>query len=571
MKIHRDGQDSQSLWLYRWISQFKPLNYRTKIMVMAFIGTHIPLISLAVWSALQASHDLTTLLTTLGVALVATLIGTGLTLYMLNQLLLPVLMTSKALRAYRESRQRLPLPSGFSDEVGTLMADAGMTIDHLEATLDTLEHFDEATRLPNRKRFAEQVNARIARGQPFAIAVVRFSDFSRISETLDRQRADTAALNLAQRFATRPEFSEQLARVGLSHYACVVTGDQADARPWIDAEDRLEAGLTAYSAELMLGDFAVKPTLHAGLATYPDDGADAQALIDSAIAASSQATDARPVMLHSAKAREASLDRFRIEQDLRRAIERNEFELHFQPIVDVHAGRTVGAEALIRWHHPERGMVPPLAFIGAAEASGLIEPIGLWVLRAACAQLSTWNAQNQAGLSVAINVSARQFLDPAFKHHILEAIRDYRLSPDQLEIELTETSAMVDYDYTRRMFTELRDAGVGIAIDDFGTGYASMSYLRKLPFDKLKIDREFVTDVHRLRHGQAICGALIELAKGLDLKILAEGAEKEEEVRFLSERGCGLFQGYYFSRPVPAADFARAIELPAAFRQGMTH
>jgi len=322
---------------------------------------------------------------------------------------------------------------------------------------------------------------------------------------------------------------------------------------------------------LVLGDFAVKPTLHAGLATYPDDGADSHTLIDSAIAASSQATDATPVMLHSAKAREASLDRFRIEQDLRRAIERNEFELHFQPIVDVHAGRTIGAEALIRWHHPERGMVPPLAFIGAAEASGLIEPIGLWVLRAACAQLSTWNAGKQAGLSIAINVSARQFLDPAFKHHIFEAIRDYKLSPDQLEIELTETSAMVDYDYTRRMFTELRDAGVGIAIDDFGTGYASMSYLRKLPFDKLKIDREFVTDVHRMRHGQAICGALIELAKGLDLKILAEGAEKEEEVRFLSERGCGLFQGYYFSRPVPAADFARAIELPAAFRQVTTH
>jgi EAL domain-containing protein (putative c-di-GMP-specific phosphodiesterase class I)/GGDEF domain-containing protein len=568
MNTQHKGRDTQGLWLYRWISQFKLLTYRTKIMVMAFVGTHIPLITLATWSALQASSDLRTLLTTLGVALVATLVGTGLTLYMLNQLLLPVLMTSKALRVYRETRERIVLPTHFSDEVGTLMADANLTIDHLEATLDTLEHVDEATHLPNRKRFAEQIEARIARGRPFAIAVMRFNDFLRVAETLDRKRADSAALTLAQRLAARPEFSNQLARVALPDFACIVDASQSADQPWVDVADRLRLALDACAAELVLRDFTLKPGLHAGLASFPEDGTDAQALIDSAIAAASLANDAAPVILHSAKAREASLDRFRIEQDLRRALERNEFDLHFQPVVDVRAGRAVGAEALIRWHHPTRGMVPPLAFIGAAEASGLIEPIGLWVLRAACAQLSTWNAEMPAPLTMAINVSARQFLDPAFKQHILEAIRDYRLSPDQLEIELTETSAMVDHDYTRRMFTELRDAGVGIAIDDFGTGYASMSYLRKLPFDKLKIDREFVTDVHRVRHGQAICSALIELAKGLDLKILAEGAEKEEEVRFLSERGCDLFQGFYFSRPVPAAAFAQAIELPPAFKQG---
>ena len=506
------------------------------------------------------------MLTTVGVTLCATLIGTAATLFVLNQLLRPVLMTSTALRAYRETRERPVLPSGFDDEVGRLMADAARTIDHLDATLDALQHVDEATRLPNRKRFAQLVDARISGGQSFAIAVMCLSNFSRIADTMDLKRAEEAARSLTERFAERVEFGDQLARVGPAEFACLMGARRTDAEPWLDAAARLRAGLDECDDDMMLEGIAVKPVLHGGLAIYPVDGADADDLIDRAISAAAQALDASPVMMHSADARHAARERFRIEQDLRRAIQNDEFGLYYQPVVDVRAERVVGAEALIRWHHPERGLVMPGAFIAAAEATGLIEPIGLWVLRRACAQLREWSDRGRRDLRMSVNLSARQFLDPELKYHVMEALRHYGVLASQLEIELTETAVMSDHDHTRRVFTALRDIGVGIAIDDFGTGYASLSSLRKLPFDKLKIDREFVSQVHQTQQGQAIGGALIALAKGLDLQILAEGTETEQEVRYLADRGCDLFQGYYFSRPVPVGDFEMTIDKPSAFR-----
>jgi len=553
--------DVEQLWLYRWVSRFKFMKYRTKIMLIAFIGTHIPLVSLAMWSGFGASIGWSGYIASPGLVLMISLLGTGLSFYMLNHLLRPVLMTSKALRAYRETRQRIALPASFTDEVGTLMADACVTIDHLE----TLERMDPVTGLPNRKRFIELVEELIASGQPFSVVVLRFANFPRIADTMDRGQADHAALTMARRFASRVELKDGLARVGFSKFACLVVKPVREASS-SDMRAQVRQSLDACTGEIQLGEFVVKPVLHAGVASYPEDGLRGEALIDSAVAAASQAHAWAPVFLHSALARKVALDHFRIEHDLRQAIARDEFALHYQPVVNVRSGRVVGAEALIRWHHPERGLVPPLDFIGAAEASGLIEPIGLWVLRAACAQVRDWNDQGKTGLSVAINVSAKQFLNPAFKRHILESINDYHIAPNQLEIELTETSAMVDHEYTKRVFTSLRDAGVSIAIDDFGTAYASMSYLRKLPFDKLKIDREFVTDVNKVRHCQAICSALIELAKGLDLKVLAEGTEKIEEIEYLYERECALFQGYYFSPPVPAPLFSKMLDTAGGFR-----
>uniref|UniRef100_UPI0015754D49 EAL domain-containing protein n=1 Tax=Sphingomonas bacterium TaxID=1895847 RepID=UPI0015754D49 len=185
------------------------------------------------------------------------------------------------------------------------------------------------------------------------------------------------------------------------------------------------------------------------------------------------------------------------------------------PIVDLSLGRVTGAEALIRWQHPERGMVPPLQFIGVAEQSGLIDPIGLWVMRQACRQVKDWADAGLPGMKIAVNLSARQFLDPGLIDSIREALGNAGIAANQLEIELTETAAMADAAHTSAVFGKLRDLGVRIAIDDFGTGYASMSYLRKLPFDKLKIDREFVSNVQSTRDSQAICGALVTLANGL--------------------------------------------------------
>ena len=559
---------SRSLWFYERLSRLHFLGYRGKIMVMAFIGTHIPLIALTSYFALQSSPDVGTFLRTVGVTLVATLLGTGITLIVLNQLLRPVLMTSAALRSYRETGKVQTLPVHLNDEVGTLMADAQYTIDHLDARLDALEHVHEVTALPNHKRFLQLLEARIARGETFAVVALRFSNLSRVADTLDRGEAEAAARSMARRLSERAELGENLSHVTTAEFACTVGARKGDTSPWLEAAARVRTALAACAQEMTLSGVVLQPELHAGVAVFPTDAVSAGDLLDRALTAAAQAAqtlEPQQVRMHSAEARQAALRRFTLENELRRAIEQDEFELHYQPVVDVQAGRSVGGEALIRWRHPERGMVPPGEFIAAAEASGLIQPIGLWVMRRACAQVREWNDRRGDRLRVAINLSARQFLDPELKRHVLEAIEQNGISPDQLEIELTETAAMVDHDHTRRVFTSLRDAGVSIAIDDFGTGYASMSYLRKLPFDKLKIDREFVTDVHRVQHNQAICRALIELSRGLKLKVLAEGAETLEEVDFLARHGCELFQGFYFSRPVPAAQFEQAIALPVRY------
>ncbi|WP_326535803.1 putative bifunctional diguanylate cyclase/phosphodiesterase [Pseudorhodoferax sp.] len=546
-----------SLRLYRALAAFKRLNYRVKILLMAFIGIHVPLIALALWYAFRASGDWHLLLETLIVTLVATLLGTLATLLVLGHLLKPVVMTSRALRAFREGRPHPALPIGYTDEVGTLMADAQQTLRELDAAMHRLSYMDEASGLPNRKHFEQQVTQRIASGHKVVVAALQFDNLPRISDTLDVRHADEAMQQMAARLRAHAEFGDQLSRIGPRVFGCLVGTGEGVAL-------RVRAGLAACAAECAIGEVVIHPVLQAGLAAHPVDGASAAALVDAAISAAGRASALAPVALHSRQARESAQQRLQLEHELRRALQREEFVLHFQPVVDVQAGRTVGAEALLRWNHPERGMVFPQAFIGAAEASGLIEPLGMWVLRQACAQLQEWNAGGLPGLHLAINVSARQFQNPALNQWIIDTIAQYRIAPGQLEIELTETAAMADHGHSRRVFTSLREAGIRIAIDDFGTGYASMSVLRTLPFDKLKIDREFVSGVQGLRQSQAICSALIELAKGLDLQVVAEGAETELEVRELAARGCRLFQGYHFSRPVPAAAFLHAMGSPLA-------
>ena len=308
-------------------------------------------------------------------------------------------------------------------------------------------------------------------------------------------------------------------------------------------------------AGIAVRGLTIDPILRAGIALWPLDASTPDELVDHALAAIALGTNDPRISFHSPAARRGAVERLKMEQDLGRALAREEFVLHYQPVVDLLIGQTIGAEALIRWQHPEHGLLPPGKFIGLAEQTGLIDPMGLWVMRQACLQVKEWNSVGLVGMKVAINLSARQFLDPNLIRHVDEALRVSGIAANQLEIELTETAAMADHDHTRAVFGKLRDLGVSIAIDDFGTGYASMSYLRKLPFDKLKIDREFVMNVHCTRDSQAICVALVALANGLGLRVLAEGAERADEVRFLHGHGCDLYQGFYFSKPLAPAMF----------------
>ena len=545
----------RDLWLYEWLSGFRFLNYRAKIMATGFIGTHIPLIALASYFTFQSAPDWRTFFVIVGITLVATLVGAGLTLFALDELLRPVIKTSKVLRNYRDARTPSTLPTHFTDEVGTLMADAGSTIMHLDFIRDVLEHVDPNTGLMNRKRLLQFLAKRGENGSGFAIGVIRYASLHRIVEALDTQQAELAMKLVAQRFGEQLPVGADIARIGHAEFAIVLPGKSA-----LQAADAIGGLISRSGEDVVLSGLTLSPELVCGIAEFPTDAADMTDLVDFAVAAAVTANPSRPTAFHSPKARARSVERLRMEQELRRALDRDEFRLHYQPVIDLGESRVRGAEALIRWQHPVQGMLPPGDFIQVAESSGLIDPMGLWVLQKTCAQIRAWDDQGRKDLKVAINLSARQFLDPDLTNHVSEAIAAARITPAQLEIELTETAAMADHEHTKRVFTLLRDLGVSIAIDDFGTGYASMSYLRKLPFDKLKIDREFVTDVHRRRESQAICGALVTLAEGLGLTVLAEGTETEDEVNFLASIGCELFQGFFFAKPVSADEFATAVD-----------
>ncbi|MFT4275039.1 MAG: EAL domain-containing protein [Rhodopseudomonas sp.] len=548
----------RDLWFYDWMSRRVRLSYRLKIMTVAFIGTHMPLIAVAIYIAAAHTSDWSDFVSTVLTTLVATVAGTALTLFVLDQLLRPVLLTARTLEIYRNAREVRALPRHYTDEAGLLMACAADTIVHLEQTLDQIEHRDDGTGLPNSKQLLSMMATFIADRAPFALAIVRFTDYQRVKTAYGKDEAELAMSLLARRLSSRVAEGKVLARPGRAELAVLGPTDE-NAIAHAALAGRIRDVLESAAGELAIGSVVLEPELQTGLAFYPADGASAEALLDAASAAALRSSPATPLVLHSNADRRAAQSRFELEQDLRRAVTDDQFTLYYQPVVDLAAERIIGAEALLRWRHPERGMVSPSEFIPIAEATGLIQPIGLWVLDQACRQIRNWSDSSLGDIRVAVNLSARQFLDRDLLRHVRGALDGAGVTPDRLEIELTETAAMADHSHSRRMFAALRDLGVGIAIDDFGAGYASMSYLRKLPFNKLKIDREFVSHVDASSESQAICDALIALSRGLGLDVLAEGVEREEEVRYLYARGCTVFQGYLFAHPVPADEIEHSI------------
>jgi EAL domain-containing protein (putative c-di-GMP-specific phosphodiesterase class I) len=252
---------------------------------------------------------------------------------------------------------------------------------------------------------------------------------------------------------------------------------------------------------------------------------------------------------------EEALERVRIEGALRNALERNELVLHYQPQVDLNSGVVVGMEALLRWQHPELGMVAPNRFIGVAEETGLIVPIGAWVLRTACEQAKAWHQAGFQKLRVAVNLSARQFASPDLISEIETVLSDTGLPPDSLEIELTESLFMSDVAQAVELMHKMKGLGINLSIDDFGTGYSSLSYLSRFPIDVLKIDRSFVNDISDDVNDAAIVASIIALAHNLKLAVIAEGVETPEQLHYLRHHGCDEMQGYYFSKPLAAGDF----------------
>jgi predicted signal transduction protein with EAL and GGDEF domain len=293
-----------------------------------------------------------------------------------------------------------------------------------------------------------------------------------------------------------------------------------------------------------------------GIALYPDDGDTMDTLIKHADLAMYHAKDhgRNDFRFFTHDLQHSLTGRLAVENDMRHALQRSEFEMYYQPQVDIQSQRIRGMEALIRWHHPERGMVSPNDFIPIAEESGLITPISEWVLEAACKQVLFWRAARLPPISLGINLSARQIEHPHFVDKFLHAMKDHGVEGQGLDIEITESTLMRDMDGAIEKLRRLADQGVEISIDDFGTGYSSLSYLKKLPVHTLKIDRSFIQDLSGASNGGTIVAGITAMAKGLHLNVVAEGVETRAQLDYLKSVGCDAYQGYLFSRPVAATE-----------------
>lgn len=414
-------------------------------------------------------------------------------------------------------------------------------------------HRHSATGIPTREPLLQRMDAD-GRG---VLGLIRFLDFDRLC-AFDPSLGDRLLQAVAERLRAMLPKERFLAHVDRAHLA-VWFGAQATEA---SARGEMEAIEYALGEAIEIAGRMILPKSSSQI--VPVEGEDPGTVLARALAQLTVAIGGSGPKSASLNPGADEREGFAFEQDLRLAMSRGELRLCYQPLIDAAKERVCGAEALMRWQHPRRGAVSPGVFVPVMEATGLAHDFGLWALNTAAREARRWQDQGFADLRVAVNVSGHQLERDNFSTLVERTLNRHALPPAALEIELTEGVAMVDCDRAARLFSDVRALGVSIAIDDFGTGYSSLSTLRKLAFDKIKIDREFVTEVDRRKDSQAICLSLVALARGLGIRVLAEGVERPEEYGWLRRHGCNFFQGYYFSPPLEAAAFAAFVENTAA-------
>ncbi len=441
-----------------------------------------------------------------------------------------------------------------------------------KAYQDQLQYYDRLTGLPNRRLFSERLGQMLGisrrTSDQCAVLTIGLDRFRQINDTLGRAVGDTLLSSAADRIAksvaadspVQPASghrSRLLARVGGDEFALLLSGTGV-----VEEADRVARRLHSRLQEhFELDGREVFTSCSIGIACFPDDGDHAEAVLANAGIALSHAEreGGSGIQFYNPSLNVRSAERLELEGQLRRALDRDEIALHYQPKVDMGTGRIVGAEALMRWQHPEMGNVPPDRFIPIAEETGLIASLGEWAIRTACCQARAWQ---DAGLPlrVSVNLSAKQFHAGGIAEMVRSALRDSGLEGSRLMLELTESMIMENVQETSETLRAFKDMGLALSVDDFGTGYSSLSYLKRFPLDELKIDRSFVQGVPEDGDDAAIVTAIVGMTHSLGLKVVAEGVETPEQLAFLRGLGCDEYQGYLCSKPVAADEWAGLLE-----------
>jgi diguanylate cyclase (GGDEF)-like protein/PAS domain S-box-containing protein len=437
-----------------------------------------------------------------------------------------------------------------------------------EERLQHIAYYDVLTNLPNRTLFEDRLTLEMARArrqsQTLAVLLLDLDRFKYINDTLGHAVGDQLIKAVAKRLTSSVREGDTVSRIGGDEFTLILP----DLRSPQDAVQVARNILQQLAAPFTLEQNELFATASIGISFFPDDGTDMSTLMKNAESAMYRAKERgrNNYQLYTTSMNEDAAQKLSLESYLRKALGLDEFVLFYQPQVNVETGEIYGVEALLRWKHPTLGMVSPASFIPLAEETGLIVPIGEWVLRTACEQIKRWHAKGLPSLSVAVNLSARQFQQDDLMDMIKRVLDETGLDPKYLELEITESVTMHNVERTIVILNEMKRLGIHISLDDFGTGYSSLSYLKHFPIHTLKIDKSFVRDITTDADDAAIATSVIALAHSLNLQVVAEGVETEEHVRYLAERGCYAMQGYHFSRPLPAPEIERLLQSGTSFK-----
>jgi diguanylate cyclase (GGDEF)-like protein len=431
-----------------------------------------------------------------------------------------------------------------------------------EEKIQYLAYYDGLTGLPNRALFSQRLNHALATARRYskklAVLFIDLDRFKDINDTLGHASGDKLLQDMAGRLTRSLRESDTVARLGGDEFV-VLLEEMVDAKLAANVARKI---IAATVDPFILDDKPFHITASIGISAYPVDGDDEKSLMKNADIAMYLAKDhgRNNYQFYSAQFNALAFERLALESSVRHALANDEFLLHYQAKVDINTGGITGVEALIRWQHPELGMVSPDSFIPLTEETGLIVPIGRWVLKTACAQNKAWQDQGLPPIRVSVNLSSRQFNDRYLLEDIAKILKETGLDPEYLELELTESMVMYNPDHAVKLLSQMKAMGLHVAIDDFGIGYSSLAHLKRFPLDAIKVDRSFIKDLMAHREDAAITEAIIAMGKSLKLKVVAEGVETKDQLSFLRKHDCDEMQGYYFSKPVTQNEFAQILQ-----------